>query len=288
MGMIECAYEVRAHAAFLIAGENLLWAELPYHVYLDPHKLDDATTPAQLVEHIVTSYNKEQRIGPFTLAGLNLSRVEDLTEKVGILAKSLLDSISSGANSDDNRTKIREAYRQAQMFDNNADGLISDKEACVDLLGFAEQLQQTLPQVGTAAEAVITLIGRQPSHSSEQVVVTKKDRLGKGPAQPNGERQLWDFKRAHGVSIYLPLGDENLLYEVKLRPTSDAGPEKLISKLQANYYLDGDQLAFTTDCPDWVDFLKAMLGVDGDSNELLTRTKGIFRTPALLNRGDTP
>jgi len=288
MGMIECAYAVRDQAAFLIAGENLLWAELPYKKYLDPKKLNDTTLPAQLVEHIVTSYDVGLDIGPFTIAGLNLSRVGDLTEKVGRLAKALLKSIRGGANSDDNRTKIREAYRQAQMFDNNGDGFISHIEACVDLLDFAEKLKRTLPQVGAEAEAVISLIGRRPGSSSEQVVVAKADKPGKGPAQPSGERQHWDFKRAHGVSIYLPLGDENLFFELMLKPTSDATPERRINKLQASYYLDGDQLTFTAECPEWVQFISVMLEVGTDSNELSSRKKGAFRTPALLTRHSKP
>jgi len=274
MGAIECAYELRKHSRYLIAGQNLLWSELPYRTYLDPTALHAGTAPESLVMHIVDSYDVGLRMGPFVIAALNLEYVEPLARLVEVLASELLKPSVD-------KTAIRAAYDAAQKFDNDSDGSIDlENESVVDLLDFAEQLvaQNVSAKITEDANKIIELIGRNPSSSPQQLVVARARKNGKGPTLQNGHREDWKFERAFGVSIFLPLGSKDPTFDAVNVQTTEP-----IRRSQAAYYTDRDQLSFTHEIPSWVDFIDAMRQA-----ALIPRITSDMYTPVLRSYDPPP
>ena len=269
MGMIECAYEVWDYVDYVVAGENLLWAELPYEQYLNSQVLKEDTTPYQLARGLVERYNIGGSPVPFTIATLDTSLLPDLGSLVNQLAQQLLDGID-----DDRRSNIRAAYRRSQMFDYNNDWLISSDEACVDLLDFAQKLREQagIPEsVKEIAGKVIAKIGtnhrvcetidriHEPATppaqippgvlGDSQVVIAIRARSG-GVTKGN-EPIEWDLSNAYGLSIYLPAG----MRDFRLKDRKDYS-EKTQLPLQLDCYSQPWQLRFTAEVGKWAELLR--------------------------------
>jgi hypothetical protein len=261
MGMIESAYEVQPHAAFYIAGQNLLWSALPYERYLAADLLGAETSPRELAQGIVARYNQPLpgesiQVEPFAIAALDMARLPDIRLKADALAARLLESLPEGELPPDSpaRLAITRAYSEAQKFDYDVSLSIDPTDSFVDLADFARALERPAndisPAVSVAAAELRQAIGG-PSTPDSLVVATRAV-SGTLP----GQREPWSFGGATGLSIYLPLGEQDL------RPTgppSDSLGTPMLER-QLFYYTNCDftgcgQLAFTRDAPAWATLL---------------------------------
>jgi hypothetical protein len=209
MGMIETAYEVAPYAQYLVAGQNLLWAELPYEHYLAPQNLTGDTEPDQLARSIVRLYNPSNRSDePFAIAAVALSGIRGaggLTAKVDTLAKGLAEKLPD----DQKYALLHAAYQAAQKFDYDASLNIDVTDGYVDLVDFVRKLRQQpqLPaELQDEAEAV----------EAAALAVLLERRTLAGSIREGANIYNLDFAGANGLSIYLPLGERDC------RPTGAA------------------------------------------------------------------
>jgi hypothetical protein len=270
MGMIESAYEVQPYTDYFIAGQNLLWAALPYETYLADDTLTHATTPRDLATGIVQHYNADLP-EPYTIAAMDTRRLPDLRRKINDLAEALLAELDANASTE---TRIRAAYTASQKFDYNVNMVLEPTEGYVDLADFARHLksQALSPQVTAAADAVIDAIGECTSVTDclpNRLIIAFKQQSGEISTGGRGQ-QTWDFSNAHGVSIYLPLGEQDCrptgapLEEgttpdpdkVCKKPTNPETIEGLLIERQLYYYTNSGQLTFVRDAPAWAELLE--------------------------------
>jgi len=156
-------YEVKKYAKYVIAGQNLLWAEFPYERYLAPDILNAQTKPANLAKAIVRLCNLNQpqhRPNPYAIAAVDTSRLKGLRDKTEDLAGTLLKRTSS-----EDISAIFGAYAVAQKFDYDVSMSIEQqREGYVDLYSFAEQLRKSFnghaADVDSAAQSVMMEIGQ--------------------------------------------------------------------------------------------------------------------------------
>jgi hypothetical protein len=243
MGMLESAYEVAPSVDYLIAGQNLLFAEFPYDVYFSSTGLNSSTTPGQLASHIVDSYNPLfTELNPFTLAALDLRSLrnaDNLAGRVNTLAGRLIDLLPPSPVPLDNpiRQRIAAAYNAAQKFDYDNSLSIDPEDGYVDLIGFANGLNAdtSLPtNVRSAALAVV--------ETAEEMVIARRTESGIFAGRP------WNLSGAQGLSIFLPLAEQDW------RPTQVLTDE-VVPQDQLALYADPTQLAFRTAAPKWAELL---------------------------------
>jgi len=264
MGMVETAYEVQPYAQYFIAGENLLWAELPYDKYLAPDVLNGLTTPRDLATTIVQRYNHGSK-APYTIAAVDASKLPDLRDKTNALAQALLAALPGAPVPMDDpvRARITAAYQAAQKFDYDVSlELDPTTDGYVDLADFARLLaaDSGLPEaVRAAARTVFDTI-----YPPGQVIIAA--RALSGTVSTSKGVKSWDFSRAYGLSIYLPLGEQdcrptgqvNEAATDPLRKCDDNEPpfvrdpvsgEQVATERQLYYYSNCnftcDQIAFT-------------------------------------------
>jgi len=276
MGMIESAAEVQPYADYFIAGENLLWSRLPYERYLDNTVLNATTTPRALATTIVERYNQPSPPDePFAIAALELAELPAVTRAVNNLAQGVLEALPKGAApatptvptlpavplSNPIRAALMHAYSLSQKFDYDSNFALDTTDGYVDLVDFAAKLklEPDIPQpVKTQAQIVINTVGI--SGNPGAVIAAKTVYDVSGLQQPS-----WKLSGAHGLAIYLPLG------ELDCRPTGlrDPGDAPAVAPCvattndgsqpvlepQLRYYADPYQLAFTRDAPYWAELL---------------------------------
>jgi hypothetical protein len=206
MGMVETAYEVQPYAQYFIAGENLLWAELPYDKYLASDVLNSLTSPRNLATTIVQRYNHGSNT-PYTIAAVDTSKLPDLRAKTNALAQALLAALPAAPVplGDPVRARITAAYQAAQKFDYDVSLALDPTDGYVDLADFARLLKDdsALPEaVRAAAGTVFDTI------SSPGQVIVAASRLS-DIVSTNSGLKTWDFSGAYGLSIYLPLGEKD-------------------------------------------------------------------------------
>jgi hypothetical protein len=203
MAMLENAYEVRDSATYLVASEGAVWARFAYDQYLNG--TDDTTMPRDFAEKIVAGYAASLEGYPLTMGALaiDLTSLTPLVDAVDDLALVLAENLTT------TRPYVAQAYTITQKFDSNWDLELDVPDAYVDLYDFAYQLGQLLPVTGTAH---IPVTGTAVYTSAQavidawsNVVVTETHRNGQPWLDPS---VTWNFDGAHGLSIYLPLGED--------------------------------------------------------------------------------
>jgi hypothetical protein len=237
--------------------------------------LKAATTPRELALGLVQRYNQPLPPGePFTIAALDMAKLPDLRMKTNALAEQLLAALDADPAAE---SEIRAAYAAAQKFDYDSSFTIDQgTDAYVDLADFALKLHDhNLPsEVLKAADEVAAAVGGRGE--TERVVLDRPQIVS---GAPWWALQPWPLDDAHGLAIYLPLGERDC------RPTGAIGgpddPTCVPTGLpasnadpavehQLNYYAHPGQLAFTTDptAPDqitaWAQLL-LRLGLDEDT-----------------------
>lgn len=234
MGMAEVAYEIKEAANILLAGEDLLYARLPYDRYLQGIT---SQTPEELARWIVQVYNipdQDLTQKSWGLAAINLAKMFDLRKEINSLAALLLQAIESLPLL---QFVIFEAYDRAQKLDYDADQSIDQRrEGFVDLydfldrlyillsssspnhsnsgldalraqiaalqallIGYAIEIRLNNPQLLGVLETSDTADGKPANRESDTVIISSRTQT-----DSEGVR---DLSRAYGLSIYLPLGE---------------------------------------------------------------------------------
>jgi uncharacterized repeat protein (TIGR01451 family) len=199
MAMLENAYQVRESATYLVASEGAAWARFAYDRYLD--RVDDTTSPRDLAVQVVREYAASLKGYPLTMGAMaiDLASIGPVADAVDHLAIVLSETLTT------TRPYIAQAYTLTQKFDSNWDLALQAPDAYIDLRDFACQLYQLVPltesEVLSATQAVTDSLG--PIGSG--MIVTETHRNGHPWLNP---AVTWTFTGAHGVSIYLPLGED--------------------------------------------------------------------------------
>ena len=280
MGMIETATEVQPYADYLVAGENLLWSQLPYQRYLAPDVLTATTDGQALAKAIVAHYNEPLRpTEPFSIAALDLSaeRFAPLLTKVNTLAQALLAALDTVPTAE---PSIRAAYAAAQKFDYDSSFSLDATDAYVDMADFADQLQRPAYTMNLTVTQAAQQVQAQLEGSAGVVVATKALSGTNYTTQ-----QPWNFAGAHGLSIYLPLGERDCrptghaIADVRAAAvapcealaTAEVGDLQLEPQLR--YYGQASQLRFSgaEGAPQWAALLARL--------DATTKNRGIDRPP---------
>lgn len=195
MAMLENAYEVRDNAHYLVASEGTVWARFAYDDYLQG--TDDTTTPLDFATRIVRAYADSLEGYPLTMGALaiDLTSLTPLVTAVDEFAVALTASLT------ETRPYVAQAYTETQKFDSNWDVELAVPDAYVDLYDFAYQVDQLVPVSATAVHSGVQAIMAAWSSA----VITETHRDGQPWIDPS---VTWTFTGAHGLSIYLPLGED--------------------------------------------------------------------------------
>ena len=212
MAMLEDADEIKNSVDFLIASENLAYAAIPYDFYVAA--ITETTTPADLSKAVAGIYMQSL---PSAYSGsmtvMRLDRASNVVGAVDNLAWAL-EEIMPDAES---REAIARAYLAAQKVDYDSDLVLeSGREGFVDLYHFAQQVKTEVSNsrvISAAQETIAALDGG--------FILTETHRAGFPYAGPNA------FASLHGVSVYLPFGEE--LY---IGPKCDSMPLDICSALE--------------------------------------------------------
>ena len=191
MAMFEEVYQIRDSVHYLVASENETWASYPYDLYLAT--IVSTTTPLSLATHIARQYTDSLIGYPRTMTVIDIQQAITVATALDNLSQSLIESLPS------NKATISSTFLATQKFDYNFDLRINPSEGYVDLQDFAEGLIRYMPgtPVASAANALSTTLNG--------LVVFEASTSG--VAWVSGE--YLNLDRAHGISIYLPLGEKD-------------------------------------------------------------------------------
>jgi hypothetical protein len=222
MGMIENAYEIKDYASYFVASENMAWASWPYDVYVS--SITSETAPLAFATNIVDEYHNSLAEYPRTMSAIDLAQINEVASTVDSLAQAL----TAGLPIANTRFQITEAYTATQKLDYDGDLEIEDTDGYVDLYHFAEMITQIV------TDTVVVHAAQGVMNSMTGAVVAEQHQSG--AAWYNGV--YWNLENAHGLSIYLPLGED-------LRIGESFYPQR--------HYTD-DELSFAADTG-WNEFI---------------------------------
>ncbi len=253
MSMIENAYEVRDYADYMLASENLLFAELPYQDYLAKNGLTSSATPLDLVKRLVARYNvgTTSQLNPFTISALDLRQLRsavsgNLAVQLNILAGRLIAALPTIPTNDTPLVQaLKQIYTETQKFDYDSSLTLDPREGYVDLVDFAARIRDTSLTIpsdikAAAGDVVNAAMGATP------VIIANRMQSG------SYEGTLWNLSGAKGLSIFLPLGEQDYR-PTKADPSDPTKP--FLPDHQLTYYADPTQLMLTHDAPKWAELL---------------------------------
>jgi len=198
MAMLENAYEVRDSAHYLVASQGAVWARFAYDRYLVG--VDETTAPLDFAAKIVGEYAASLEGYPLTMGAIavDLASLGPVAESLDDLAIVLSDTLVS------TRPYIAQAYTATQKFDSNWDMALAPPDAFVDLYDFAYRLYHLVP----ATETDVLTATRAVTDALAMAVVAETHQDGHPWMAPS---VTWTFSGAHGLSVYLPLGEDTWL-----------------------------------------------------------------------------
>lgn len=191
MATLESAYEISDYVDYLVASENLAYATIPYNYYV--WAITQTTTPANLANSIVDTYMASLPPGHSgTMTAFQLDAIGDVITAVDSLGQALLPLLTSPNHLE----QIASAYLAAQKLDYDGDWIIRPhKEGLVDLYDFAQQIATAVTdtQAISAAQGMMSALG-------EGFILAEDHKAG----QPYTDT----LPGIHGVSVYVPFGEE--------------------------------------------------------------------------------
>ena len=246
MGMVEVAYQIKDYASFFVSSQNIGWAPLGpegRHVQI-VQGIGPTATPRQVAELLVQAYadGNPPNGHPFTISAVDLNALSTVTVAVNQLAKEISRTLTISGQA----ATLHEAYSATQKIDYDTDFRIEPAtDGFVDLYDFALQVsrQYTDPAVITAAHAVTTAL--------DAAIIAEEH--GSGSPWPKLE-EVWDLDDVHGLSIFLPLG-EDLELPIIITETSTITPGVEVTRnLRLRDMYSSDQLQFVGDTA-WGDLI---------------------------------
>jgi streptogramin lyase len=197
LGMAENAYQARGMVDTLIASENLAWSTFAYEVYRAT--ITPATSAPTFAATIVDRYATHiQSAGyPYTIAALDLTRINDFERKTDLLAKELLRFALAGASQ---RSVLANLRAQVQALDSNADLLLTTRDEYIDLDHWVQLVQNGVNDSGVqdAAAAVRSI--------RADLIIREHHASG------SYDRRFIALTNARGIGIYYPSEHTGQIY----------------------------------------------------------------------------
>lgn len=197
MATSEVVDEIAGSVDYLLASENWAWATFPYDKLVgavDGKKDGRAIGEAWLDIEI----NQLQGdVYPYTFSLIDVVQVTQFKESLNPFSAVLRPYATTAAG----RAAIKQAMSQTSCFDSNQDGLINEADNYCDVADFARQIKRILAddaKVVGAAQRLISTI--------EQLVIKEAHQDGVPVSYDN---QKWVWNQLGGVSIYMPLQQDN-------------------------------------------------------------------------------
>ena len=242
MGMIEEAYEIKDYVNYFVGSENEAWGSTPYDQYIN--SITDSTQPRELAIDIVNGYTASLPLTghPSTISAVDLMAIEDVSVAVDSLARALINGL--GLAETVLQTEV--AYLLTQKFDYDSDFRLENQtDGYIDLYDFASKIQESVTDeaILTAAQSVTDTLKSKDS----AFVIAEQHRSGY-PWMITGPLEYWNLDNSHGISIYLPLGQD-------LQMTLE-NEEGLIQTVKVRDWYTDDQLSFAADTQ-WNEFIAA-------------------------------
>jgi hypothetical protein len=239
MGMLEVAYQVKDYAAFFVSSQNIGWAPVgPTGRYIRTIQgIEPTAEPHQMAELLVQTYADATppQEHPFTISAVDLASLSTVASAVDQLAKAISQTLTGPVQA----ATLGRVYSETQKLDYDSDlRLEPATDGFVDLydLGLNASRQFTAPAVIAAARAVMSAL--------EVAIVAEAHRSGSPWIKPD---QVWDLDDVHGLSVFLPLG-EDLELPIVITETSPITPGLVISRhLRLREMYASDQLQFVED-----------------------------------------
>ena len=208
MGMLEVADQVQEYAGYFVSSQNIGWAPVgPQGRYVRTVQgITPATTPRAMAQLLVQSYaaSLPPNEHPFTVSAVDLGVLPALVGAVDQLGKAI-NATLAGPNPP--LALLHSAYASAQKTDYDSDFAIEPAtDGFVDLYDFAGRASTAYaayPPVKAAAGGVTAAL--------EQALVAEQHRSGSPWMALD---RYWDLDGVHGLSIFLPLG-EDLLFDLQ-------------------------------------------------------------------------
>jgi hypothetical protein len=193
MATVEVAYQVRNHADYLVASQNVTMLDPTALGYLDPSR------PGQSPEALATAMGTQHasslaRFGvSYTISTVQLNALDTLVFQMNELSRLLkLRMPLLGASLGE------QVLAGVQRYDTEAPAGLGMEDELIDLYDFAARVKATVPDadIKSAAQAVMTAL-----QSPNGYVVYESHPPAPLPL-PRGA--VYDITRSHGVSIYFP------------------------------------------------------------------------------------
>lgn len=239
MGMTEVAYQIKDYASFFVSSQNIGWAPVGAdgrYVRL-VQGIGSTTTPQQLAQSIVNAYadSMPPNEHPFTVSAVDLRQLPTVTLAINQLGLAISQTLTDAGHTE----ILHDVYTRTQKIDYDGDFEIEPAtDGFVDLYDFAVRAAQhyTEPVILSSAQAVTTAL-------SNAIVA---ERHNSGSPWMALDR-FWDLDNVHGLSIFLPLG-EDLELRFVVTETSPITPGLIISRnLRLREMYSSDQLQFVGD-----------------------------------------
>ncbi len=196
MDLLDVAYELRPYADVLIASQYLGWGYFLYDQYQS--MISPSTTPSELGKEIVDRYasRAEQSRRPYTLAALDLSRMDALTKSVTAIALNLKALAQQNPNAE---AALATIWTQSRKFDSNSDRQNDSKDAYVDLLDWTQKVAAQFDDqtIRIYASEIVTELSGSPS------IIIRNKALSNPLPQSAGGSYI-DLTRSGGISIFYP------------------------------------------------------------------------------------
>jgi hypothetical protein len=192
MAMLEVAYQLKDHADYFIASENLGWSIFAYDRYIAA--VGESTTPQELAGEIANEYSEALHGYPHTITALDLSTMDGLGGAVDDLAQTLVDALC------DNSNEIHAVWTDSQKLDSRFYLVIDNEDEYIDLYHFAQVLKENTSdeEILSAAQGVLDVI----DDPDKDLLVKEHHQSG----MYHGN--YWDLDNVHGLSIYFPPSNE--------------------------------------------------------------------------------
>jgi hypothetical protein len=239
MGMAEVAYQVKDYAGYFASSQNIGWAPVGsdgrYVQIVQGTDLN--TTPQEMARLVVQSYANAlpPNEHPYTISAVALNRMENVRTAVNQLGLAISQTLTAPAQT----VLLLHAYTETQKIDYDSDFFIEPTtDGFVDLYDFALHISQdyTAPGVIAAANNVINAL--------QSAVVAEAHHSGNPWMAPD---RTWNLENTHGLSIFLPLG-EDLELPILITETISISPTQIITRnLHLREMYTTGQLAFLQD-----------------------------------------
>ena len=252
MGMIEEVYAIKDYANYFIGSENEVWGSMPYDQYIN--SITSSTQPRELATDIVNDYTASLPLTghPSTISAVDLAAAQEVSLAVDSLAGAMIDGMTSA----ETVLQIKDAYLSTQKFDYDSDfRLKGETDGYVDLYHLASQIQENVTNTAilAAAQSVIDALAPPSSppgggkEGGGAFVIAEQHRSGY-PWVMTEPLEYWDLDNAHGISIYLPLGQD-------LQMTLE-DEEGIIQTVKVRDWYANEQLSFAA-YTQWNEFIAA-------------------------------